>query len=139
MSAPEDHDFTPESAAPTDIAPLGRSGEKPAHEKTAGEDGDAYDWDLIANDPGFAALKAAKRRFILPATIFFFIYYMTLPILVGFSPDFMKTPVWGKVNIAYLFALSQFLMTWVLCALYVRAARRWDIMNDELLTRLVRR
>ena len=97
------------------------------------------DWNRIASDPGFAALKAAKRRFILPATIFFFVYYMTLPILVGFCPALMKTPVLGKVNIAYLFALSQFLMTWVLCALYVRAARRWDVMNAELLARLAPR
>ena len=41
-----------------------------------------------------------------------------------------------KVNWAYLFALSQFLMTWIMCALYVRAARRWDIMNAELLAKL---
>ena len=40
---------------------------------------------------------------------------------------------------AYVFALSQFVMTWTLCALYVRAARRWDVMNAELLARLVRR
>jgi len=139
MSSPDPRDFTPDIAAPTDIAPLGRGGEKPAHEKTAGEDGGGYDWERIANDPGFAALKAAKRRFILPATIFFFVYYMTLPVLVGFCPELMKTPVWGKVNIAYLFALSQFLMTWTLCALYVRAARRWDVMNAALLARLVPR
>ena len=132
-------DLTPESGAPTDVAPLGRGPTKPEHEKTAAEDGDPYDWDLIANDPGFSALKAAKRRFILPATIFFFIYYMTLPVLVGFCPEFMKMQIWGKVNVAYLFALSQFVMTWALCALYVRAARRWDIMNAELLARLVRR
>ena len=97
------------------------------------------DWNAIASDPGFAALKAAKRRFILPATIFFFVYYMTLPVLVGFFPALMKTPVWGKVNWAYLYALSQFVMTWTLCALYVRAARKWDVMNAELLARLVRR
>ena len=138
MSPQEPRDDTPEISSPTDIAPLGRGGPKPAHEKTAGEDAGKYDWDLIANDPGFAELKAAKRRFILPATIFFFVYYMTLPVLVGFCPELMKTAVWGKVNIAYLFALSQFLMTWTLCALYVRAARRWDVMNDALLARLVR-
>ena len=89
-----------------------------------------YDWDLIANDPAFAALKAA--------TIFFFLYYISLPILVGFYPDLMKTPVWGKVNLAYLFALSQFLMTWILCAAYVRVAKRWDLMNEALLARLVK-
>jgi uncharacterized membrane protein (DUF485 family) len=94
------------------------------------------DWNRIAADPGFAELKRAKRRFIIPATIFFFVYYMSLPVLVGFAPDLMKRAVWGKVNWAYIFALSQFIMTWVLCYLYVRAARKWDKMNAELLARL---
>lgn len=91
------------------------------------------DWEKIARHPGFAELKKAKMRFIVPATIFFMIYYMALPVLVGFFPEQMKQPVIGKVNWAYLFALSQFIMTWVLCWLYVRAARRWDKMNAELL------
>jgi len=93
------------------------------------------DWDRIAADPAFAELKSAKRRFIIPATIFFLVYYMSLPILVGFAPDLMKTEVIGKVNIAYLFALSQFAMTWIVCAMYVRAARRWDQMNEQLLAK----
>ena len=139
MNPPDDADFTPLSGGPTDVAPLGRSGRKPAHERTASEDGNPYDWSAIARDPAFAALKAAKRRFIIPATIFFLVYYMTLPVMVGFFPALMKTPVLGKVNWAYLFALSQFIMTWVLCAMYVRAARRWDEMNVALLSRFPER
>lgn len=139
MSSQTPQDFTPESGGPTDVAPLGRSGPKPEHEKTASEDGNPYDWDAIANDPAFAALKAAKLRFIIPGTIFFLVYYMTLPILVGYFPELMKTPVLGKVNWAYLYALSQFFMTWIICAMYVRTARRWDQMNSELLARHPRR
>ena len=139
MSTPDNQDNTPIVGSATDISPLGRSGEKPAHEKTASEDGDAHNWNAIASDPAFAALKKAKLRFIVPATIFFLVYYMALPVLVGFYPAAMKAPVLGKVNWAYLFALSQFEMTWVLCALYVRAARRWDQMNAELLAKLPRR
>jgi uncharacterized membrane protein (DUF485 family) len=139
MSTPNPDDLTPIVGSQTDIAPLGRRGPKPEHEKTAGEDGDPFDWAAIAADPDFAALKRAKLRFIIPGTIFFLIYYMTLPILVGFFPEAMKTPVWGKVNWAYAFALSQFIMTWVLCAMYVRAARKWDIMNSELLAKFVKR
>ena len=37
----------------------------------------------------------------------------------------MKTRV-GPVNIAYLFALSQFFMAWIIAALYVRAANIFD-------------
>ena len=96
-------------------------------------------WAEIEAKPAFQSLLGRKAKFIITATIFFLAYYLALPVLVGYWPDLMKKPVWGKVNIAYLFALSQFLMTWALCALYVRAARRWDVMNDELLARLVRR
>lgn len=138
MSAPDNSDLTPTSGGPTDVAPLGRSGPKPAHERTADEDGDPYNWAAIAADPAFAELKAAKRRFIIPGTIFFLVYYMTLPVMVGFYPEIMKTPVLGKVNWAYLYALSQFIMTWVLCAMYVRTARRWDEMNAALLARHTR-
>ena len=94
------------------------------------------DWSRIANDPAFLELKRARRRFTIPATIFFLVYYTALPVLVGFFPEIMKKPVLGKVNAAYLFALSQFIMTWALCGMYVRTARRWDEMNAKLLARL---
>jgi uncharacterized membrane protein (DUF485 family) len=131
----DDRDLTPEVGSQTDIAPLGRTGPKPPHEQTVAEDGDPYNWAAIEADPAFAELQRAKRRFIVPATIFFLVYYMSLPVLVGFYPDAMKQQVWGKVNWAYLFAISQFAMTWVVCALYVRVARRWDQMNSALLAR----
>jgi uncharacterized membrane protein (DUF485 family) len=94
------------------------------------------DWNRIASDPAFHELQRVKRRFIVRGTIFFLIYYMALPVLVGYWPEMMKKPVWGKMNWAYLFALSQFFMTWIVCALYVRAARRWDRMNADLLAKL---
>jgi uncharacterized membrane protein (DUF485 family) len=131
----DDQDFTPIVGSQTDIAPLGRRGPKPEHEKTADEDGNPVDWNRIASDPDFAALREAKRRFIVPATVFFLTYYMALPVLVGFWPQMMKQPVIGAVNWAYLFALSQFVMTWVICWLYVREARRWDKMNAALLAK----
>ena len=94
------------------------------------------DWSGIAARADFQALLAAKRRFVIPATIFFLVYYMALPVLVGFWPELMKKPVWGPVNIAYLFALSQFIMTWVMAALYVREAKKWDRMEHEILSSL---
>jgi uncharacterized membrane protein (DUF485 family) len=48
----------------------------------------------------------------------------------------MKKPVWGAVNAAYVFALSQFLMTFVMAAMYVRRSRQWDRMESELLASL---
>ena len=127
---PEPGDFTPESGSATDVAPLGRDHAKPAHELTADEDADA-DWDRIAAQEEFKSLLASKRRFIVPATVFFVVYYFALPVLVGYAPQLMDTRVLG-VNLAYLFALSQFFMAWAVALLYVRAASRHDRMAQEV-------
>lgn len=94
------------------------------------------DWDIVAKNPEFRELMAAKARFIVPATVFFIVYYFALPILVGYAPEFMKTPVIGPLNIAYLFALSQFFMAWIVAALYMRAAGRFDAMAKRLIDHL---
>jgi uncharacterized membrane protein (DUF485 family) len=96
------------------------------------------DWQIVANNGEFKDLMAAKARFIVPATIFFIVYYFALPVLVGYAPEFMKRRVIGPVNIAYLFALSQFFMAWLLAWLYMRAARRFDAMGKSVLDHLQR-
>ena len=138
MSSPDPRDPTPESAAPTDVAPLGRSGTKPAHERTADEDRDAADWAGIAGHADFKKLLAAKARFIVPATVFFLVYYFALPVLVGWFPDLMKTKI-GSVNLAYLFALSQFFMAWIIAAFYVVKAAGWDQSAADLLAKFNKR
>jgi len=132
---PEPGDLTPEVGAATDVAPLGRSSPKPAHELTAGEDSDVADWNRVAAEDDFKRLLASKRRFIVPAVVFFVVYYFALPVLVGYAPRLMDTRVLG-VNLAYLFALSQFFMAWVVAALYVRAAVGWDELARRIIERL---
>jgi uncharacterized membrane protein (DUF485 family) len=132
MSNPENQDLTPLSGGPADVAPLGRTGPKPEHEKTADEDQDPVNWDAIAATAEFRALIKAKARFIVPATIFFTLYYFALPVLVGFFPETMKTKV-GPANLAYVFALSQFFVAWAMAWLYTRVAAKWDIAAADLL------
>jgi uncharacterized membrane protein (DUF485 family) len=139
MSSQEASDLTPESEAPTDIAPLGRTSPKPSHELTAEEEKDVADWDSIAANPDFEDLLASKLRFIVSATLFFVIYYFTLPVLVGWFPNFMGQRVIGEVNLAYLFALSQFFMAWILAFLYVAAAAGWDRQAAKLLAKFKKR
>jgi uncharacterized membrane protein (DUF485 family) len=94
------------------------------------------DWDRVAAMDEFKDLMAAKARFIVPATLFFLIYYFALPVLVGFARPLMETAVLGPVNIAYLFALSQFFMAWILAWLYMRAADRFDAQAKAILEKL---
>jgi uncharacterized membrane protein (DUF485 family) len=55
---------------------------------------------------------------------------------VGFAPKVMEYKVIGSINLAYLFALSQFFMAWAVLWLYLRAARRWDAMEHDIISRV---
>ncbi|MEJ7711934.1 MAG: DUF485 domain-containing protein [Pyrinomonadaceae bacterium] len=103
-------------------------------ERTASEERDAADWERIAASATFRALIKSKLKFIVPATIFFTVYYFALPLLVGYAPELMGRRVFGVINIAYLFALSQFFVAWLIAALYVRIASRWDKMAAEIVS-----
>lgn len=94
-------------------------------------------WDKIANSKEFEHLMATKRMFIVPAFIFFVVYYFALPVLVGYAPQFMDTKVIGRVNLAYLFALSQFFVAWIIAGLYVRAANNFDRLAKDILDKSV--
>jgi uncharacterized membrane protein (DUF485 family) len=110
-----------------EIAPL-------SEEITEGPTSSA-NWERVAAMDEFKALLAAKLKFIVPATIFFLVYYFTLPILVGYAPHLMETKVFGVVNLAYAFALSQFFMAWILAAMYLRAAGRFDEMAKDVVNK----
>jgi uncharacterized membrane protein (DUF485 family) len=91
------------------------------------------EWDRIANSSKFRDLMATKKIFIIPAFIFFVLYYFALPILVGYAPHFMSTRVIGVVNLAYLFALSQFFVAWIIAGLYVKAASDFDRLSRDII------
>jgi uncharacterized membrane protein (DUF485 family) len=93
------------------------------------------DWRAIERDPDFKNLVRRKVKLVIPATIFFVVYYFALPTAVGWFPEVMERKVWGDVNLAYLFALSQFLMAWVLAGIYVAAAAGWDRRERALLAK----
>jgi uncharacterized membrane protein (DUF485 family) len=95
----------------------------------------ASEWDELANDPDFIALVRARRRFIVPSTIFFLLFYLALPIGVGFAPAFMNQHVFGPLTLAYAFGFAQFVMAWVLLALYMHAAHKFDDRAERLVLR----
>ncbi len=114
----------PEAAAETDaLSP--HSPPLSSHAPSAEEERERADWEGIAAMPEFRALLARKRRFIVAGTVFFLVYYFALPVLVGYFPKWMEQKV-GPVNLAYLFAFSQFIMAWVVAGAYVKTAAGWD-------------
>ena len=93
---------------------------------------DQPEWDRIAASAPFRDLLAIKKVFIVPAFVFFIVYYLCLPVLVGYAPGLMSTRVVGAVTLAYLFALSQFLVGWLIAFLYLRAAAKFDALAKDI-------
>jgi uncharacterized membrane protein (DUF485 family) len=112
------------------------STQEPAVPKPAAQEAHQIEWDRIAAKPEFKDLMATKKWFIVPAFVFFVVYYFLLPVLVGYAPAFMSTKVLGPVNLAYLFALSQFFMAWTIAFLYVKAANNFDKLAKDIIDNL---
>jgi uncharacterized membrane protein (DUF485 family) len=83
----------------------------------------SYDWEAIEHSREFQELVARKRRFVLPATIFFLGWYVAFVLLAGYAEDFMGRSIYEGFTVGYLLALTQFVMVWVLTWLYLRKAR----------------
>ena len=93
------------------------------------------DWNAVEQSPEFKELVAARRRFVLPATIFFLAWYIGFILLAGYAPDFMAESVYEGLTVGYCLALTQFVMVFTLGYLYLRRA---DRVYDPLAATVVR-
>lgn len=100
---------------------------------------DQGEWDRIAESREFKDLIAIKKTFIIPVFIVFLVHLLALAVLVGYAPRLASTRVIGTVNVAYLFALSQFVVGWVIAGLYLLAAARFDALTKDLLAQIHKR
>ena len=82
------------------------------------------DWEAAENSREFRELIKKKRNFVVPATIFFFVWYFGFIVLAGYAQDFMAERLIDGFTVGYALALTQFIMTWVLAGWYVRKATR---------------
>ncbi|GGG03748.1 DUF485 domain-containing protein [Paenibacillus abyssi] len=85
----------------------------------------------IVQSDSFRRLMAMKKRFILPLSIFFLVFYFVLPVMTAFS-DTLNQRAIGSITWAWLFAFAQFIMTWVLCSLYSRKAVQFDEIAEQI-------
>lgn len=90
----------------------------------------------VQRSEAFQEVRSRYRRFVIPAVIGFFLWYVAYVVTATTAPVFMARPVWGAVNVALLAGLGQFLSTFLLTWAYSRHARlhrdraalelRWD-------------
>ncbi|MDQ3942545.1 MAG: DUF485 domain-containing protein [Actinomycetota bacterium] len=88
------------------------------------------EWIRVERTNAFGELMRRKKAFIIPATIFFIVFYFGLPFLAAFTTVLNFTVV-GAITGAYVYAFAQFAMTWILMHLYVNQANKWDAVIDR--------
>ena len=95
------------------------------------------DWEAIEQSPEFKELIAARRRFVLPATIFFLAWYIGFVLLAGYAPDFMADSVYEGLTVGYCLALTQFVMVGALGLMYLRRSERvYDPLVEKVAERV---
>jgi uncharacterized membrane protein (DUF485 family) len=82
------------------------------------------DWHSVERTPEFQELVTRRRRWVVPATIFFLAWYLGFIVLAGYAPGFMGESIYQGFTVGYLLALTQFVMVWVLAVWYVRKSDR---------------
>ena len=91
------------------------------------------DWEAVEREPEFQELVQRRRRFVVPATIFFLAWYLGFIALCGYAPDFMAESVYEGLTVGYVLALTQFVMVFALGIMYLRrSARVYDPLAQHV-------
>lgn len=117
---------TPDSKKTTESAVAARR-DAPAIDRAA------IDWAAIEAHPLFQELHRRKSRFLWGLMAFSVLYYFLLPIGAAYYTDLFRRPVWGPVNVGLLFALSEFVVAWLVAFVYSRhASRHFDAIAADI-------
>ncbi|ROZ62454.1 DUF485 domain-containing protein [Kocuria soli] len=84
----------------------------------------AEDFQVAQRSPEFQSLRSTHRKFVVPMTIFFLVWFMLYVLLSIYATDFMSTKVIGDVNLGIILGLLQFVTTFGITALYVVFANK---------------
>ncbi|MFF8845102.1 DUF485 domain-containing protein [Streptomyces sp. NPDC015127] len=78
----------------------------------------------VQRSTAFQEVRRRYRRFVVPASLAFFLWYLAYVVAATAAPELMARPVAGAVNVAMVAGLAQFLTTFLLTWAYARHARR---------------
>ena len=96
-----------------------------------------YDWDKIAEDPKFKELHHRKSLFLYGWWAVSASSYFLLLLGAGYAPNIFSIEVFGNINVGYLFALTQFVITFVIAIHYGRVAdKTFDRLTNELIEQI---
>jgi uncharacterized membrane protein (DUF485 family) len=91
------------------------------------------DWRALEADPRFQALHRRKARFLWGLMLFSVAYYFALPVGAGYFPGLFRARLVGPVNVGLAFALSEFVVAWLVAFVYARrAGAEFDALSAEI-------
>ena len=65
--------------------------------------------------------------------LFALVFYFLLPISTAYFQPILKIKIWGVINLGLIFALSQFVVAWVIAIIYAkRANTEFDVRAKAL-------
>ena len=82
------------------------------------------DFAAIQKTERFQSLRRRHRSFVFPVLGLALLWYLAYVLLAGYAPEFMATPVFGRVNIGLLIGLGQVATTFIITMVYVSDANR---------------
>jgi uncharacterized membrane protein (DUF485 family) len=65
--------------------------------------------------------------------IFSVIYYFLLPIGAAYFTGLFSIKLWGVINFGLVFALSEFLVAWLIAFFYAKKAGEFDAMAEAII------
>ena len=81
----------------------------------------------------FGELRRRYRRFAIPYTVAFLVWYLLYVVMSNWAEDFMNAKLVGNINVALVFGLLQFASTFGIAWLYARHANReFDPIAEDL-------
>jgi uncharacterized membrane protein (DUF485 family) len=102
------------------------------HEMSASQKSKEIPYVNLVQTEEFKDLVKRKKAFIVPTTIFFLIFYFSLPLLAAYT-KVLHTEIIGPITGAWIFASLQFLVVWICGFIYVKKSEKYDELAHSLL------
>ena len=92
-----------------------------------------YDWPAILKSPNFIKLQRKKNGVLFGLWLFGSSPYLLLIVCAAYAPEILNVRLFGRINVGYLFCMSQF-FTMIVISLYYnyRTNKHFDPLTRDL-------
>ena len=96
-------------------------------------DSEPVDWAELQQSAEYEKLRAAQRRFLIPASIGYLVVYFGFLVLVLNVPSLFSQPLHGGLNLGFVVMTAMFVLVWLGVLVHNAVARRrWDPLVERL-------